>query len=1039
MPQEVCPFCSLDGHERVFYSDDAIVALWDGFAVSPGHALIVPRRHVATWFDATAEEHGALLRGLEIARAAALERYRPDGFNIGINVGAAAGQTIFHLHVHLIPRYAGDVPDPRGGVRYVIPSKANYLAPPAHVHANRLPPHFRKRPLVRGEDDHLADYLRDRLDRSSRVDVAVAFVKSAGVARIVDPLRALLERGGSVRFLTGDYLGGTEPDALEWLLELPGALALRVFEAEGTSFHPKAYIFHETGGPGVAYVGSSNLTEIALTRGVEWNYELVPTRDGDGFRDVVDAFEALFAHPRTREVTPEWIAGYRRRRPRAIQVFGHDYEPVEPAEPPPNPHPVQAEALRALEETRKAGNEAGLVVLATGLGKTWLSAFDSSRPEFGRVLFVAHREEILSQARETFRRVRPEARLGGYTGATREADADVLFASIQTIGRREHLARFAPEAFDYIVVDEFHHAAAASYRRLIDRFRPKFLLGLTATPERTDGGDLLALCGENLVYRCDLFEGISRGLLSPFHYFGVPDEVDYDQIPWRGTRFDEEALTTAVATKARAENALEQWRKRAGKRTLAFCVSRRHADFMAEYFEKAGVRAAAVHSGPSSAGRAESLAALRSGELRVLFAVDMFNEGLDVPEIDTVLMLRPTESRIIWLQQFGRGLRKADEKPFVTVVDYIGNHRVFLTKPRALLGLAAGQVAVRDALRLLQTGRFELPPGCEVTYELEAIEILRKLTGGAHAPAEVLLAYYEEFVEEHGVRPRAVEAFHDGFNPRAAARAYGSWFGFVRAMGGLDPAETAALESAADFLAYLEKTPMTRSYKMLVLEAMLARDAFPGEIRIDDLVDGFAVAARRSAALRRDVSVLDDREALKRMILDWPVARWIQGRGTGGVQYFEREGDLFRTSQRLAVTNREAFARLVRELVEWRLAAYVTTRDTAARAGGGVVCKVNHSGGRPIIFPLNRKLHPDLPSGWTEIEVEGEIYLANFVMKAVNVVRRPNSKTNELAKILRSFFGESAGRPGTRHYVVFERHRGVLRLRPAQPPEGGDA
>ncbi|MGB5038024.1 MAG: DEAD/DEAH box helicase family protein, partial [Blastocatellia bacterium] len=550
----------------------------------------------------------------------------------------------------------------------------------------------------------------------------------SGVALVEDRIRALLDRGGSLRFLTGDYLGATDPDALEWLLSLTGNRDLKGFEAAGTSFHPKAYIVHGADGTGTAFVGSSNLTRIALTSGVEWNYGLAATTDPDGYRDVADAFETLFAHERAKPLTQAWIDDYRRRRPRLVQyprsaeaaAVGH-----EPPEPPHDPHEVQREALLALEQSREDGNEAGLVVLATGLGKTWLSAFDSSRPEYRRVLFVAHRAEILAQARESFRRMRPGASFGFYSGQERTSEAEVLFASIQTIGRRNHLDQFARDAFDYIVVDEFHHAAAPSYRRLIDHFLPKFLLGLTATPERTDGGDLLALCDENLVYKCDLCEGISRGLLSPYHYFGVPDVVDYAQIPWRSTRFDEEALTTAVATEARAQNALEQWRERAGTRTLAFCVSQRHADFMKKHFQSAGMPVAAVHSGPTSDPRGKSVQDLKAGLIRILFAVDMFNEGLDVPEIDTVLMLRPTESRIIWLQQFGRGLRRAADKPYLTVIDYIGNHRSFLVKPRALLGLGPGHAEVRDALARLETNNYELPPGCEVTYELEAVDILR--------------------------------------------------------------------------------------------------------------------------------------------------------------------------------------------------------------------------------------------------------------------------------------------------------------------------
>ena len=238
----------------------------------------------------------------------------------------------------------------------------------------------------------------------------------------------------------------------------------------------------------------------------------------------------------------------------------------------PVPHEVQLEALAALEGTREAGNTAGLVVLATGLGKTWLSAFDSRRPEYKTVLFVAHREEIFRQAMRTFR-----DSASGVTGVstteTEKHPADVLFASIQTL-RAAHLhTLFKRDAFDYLIVDEFHHAAARTYRRLINYFEPKFLLGLTATPERTDGGDLLALCGEISSTAADVAEGIGKDLLCPFDYFGVPDLVDYDNIPWRSSRFDEEELTKPVATKARAQNALgqlsEAWRRGAPRILLS--------------------------------------------------------------------------------------------------------------------------------------------------------------------------------------------------------------------------------------------------------------------------------------------------------------------------------------------------------------------------------------------------------------------------------------------------------------------------------------
>jgi superfamily II DNA or RNA helicase len=568
------------------------------------------------------------------------------------------------------------------------------------------------------------------LASASRADIVVSFILGSGLDSVFEHLQDLLSRGSRLRILTGDYLGITDPDALMRLMDLEGAVTRRVFEtgSEGAplitpatrSFHPKAYIFSRGEG-GTAFVGSSNLSAAALTTAVEWNYRVLSSSEGAGFAETVAAFETLFAHPSTRELTAAWIERYRARRPIRSPVMDADVVIDEPL-PPVEPNAVQALALAALEDTRAKGNRAGLVVLATGLGKTWLAAFDSNRPEFRRVLFVGHREEILAQALATFRRIRPSAVLGHYTGVRKDGHADVLFASIQTLGRREHLGQFAPDSFDYIVVDEFHHAAAASYRKLIAYFQPKFLLGLTATPERTDGGDLLALCQQNLVFRRDLVEGVRQGLLSPFHYFGVPDEVDYRNIPWRSTRFDEEALTTAVATQRRAQNALDLFRKHAARRALGFCVSQRHADFMAAFFTDRGIRAVAVHSGTSSAPRALSLEQLQVGQLEIVFAVDMFNEGVDLPLVDTVMMLRPTESKVLWLQQFGRGLRKAEGKERLTVIDYIGNHRVFLLKPQTLFGLppktsarrtVSGQVPsrlTRTATTRFLSGR-DLAPG----------------------------------------------------------------------------------------------------------------------------------------------------------------------------------------------------------------------------------------------------------------------------------------------------------------------------------------
>jgi superfamily II DNA or RNA helicase len=559
----------------------------------------------------------------------------------------------------------------------------------------------------------------------------------------------------------------------------------------------------------------------------------------------------------------------------------------------------------------------------------------------------------------------------------------VLFASVQTLGRARHLERFDPRAFDYIVVDEFHHAAARTYRRLIDHFEPRFLLGLTATPERTDGGDLLALCQENLVCRCDLAEGSREGLLSPFHYFGVPDEVDYSNIPWRSSRFDEEELTRAVATQSRARNAFEQYHTRAGRRTLAFCCSTRHADFMRRFFVEQRVRAAAVHSEASSDPRARSLERLAAGEIDVIFAVDMFNEGVDLPDVDTVMMLRPTESRILWLQQLGRGLRRAPDKSHLTVIDYIGNYRTFLLKPQALFDLPPGDAAIERTLNLLREGRADLPPGCEVTYELRTVDILRARLRQSSSEERIRL-HYDDLRERTGARPTATEMYHEGYNPRSLRKRHGSWLGFVAEMRDLTPQEQALVREGAPaaFLAAPEATEMTRSYEMLLLEAMLNAGRFPGEISIGELAAGVRRLGRRSAALARDLAVsLDDEAALRRHLEKNPINAFTGGKGTGGVAYLSYESGQLRTTFDVPEASHEVFADLVREIVDWRLAEYLDRSGTDDQEDPDrqFVCNVAQANGRPILFLPSGERRPVIPEGWTRISVEDEELEANFV------------------------------------------------------------
>lgn len=350
-----CPFCA-PAAGRIFHRDSLVIGIWDGYPVSRGHALLIPVRHVATWFDATLEERDALMRATDVARMA-IEATGPiDGYNVGINIGAAAGQTVFHLHVHVIPRRAGDTPDPRGGVRHVFPKLANYVRDSATEllapYVNSAAP---KTLWTGGESDPLLPQLKERLSRAKAADIVVAFTLRSGVEQLFPYLQDLLNRKGSLRLMTGDYLGASDPDALIRLLDLQGNVQCRVFQTDKSlapgsrtrSFHPKAYLLRAPDGACAAFIGSSNLSLTALTDGVEWNYRVLRTADDAEWIQIQSAFDTVFSSPHSLELTVEWIEGYRQRRSSVLPNAAAEIEPDPPASTP-TPHAIQAEALEAL-------------------------------------------------------------------------------------------------------------------------------------------------------------------------------------------------------------------------------------------------------------------------------------------------------------------------------------------------------------------------------------------------------------------------------------------------------------------------------------------------------------------------------------------------------------------------------------------------------------------------------------------------------------------------------------------------------------------
>ena len=784
-----------------------------------------------------------------------------------------------------------------------------------------------------GLDDPFLSRILNSIYRADEIELAVSFIKSSGLELIYPALvDALTLRQAKLTVLTSDYLDITDPQALRILMLLAERGAdVRLYQAgSNSSFHLKTYIFLRTKQgrilDGTAYIGFSNISRAALTDGIEWNYAIgFQENNADKailcFEEIRKEYRCLLMHPDIVRLDHQWIEAYEKRRnppDKAVSPGSADSEL-----PVPEPNSVQYEALQALADTRNEGYRRGLVVMATGLGKTYLAAFDSAEMAAERVLFVAHREEILLQAENTFQRIHPHKRVGRYTGKQKDANVDLLFASVQTLGKQRHLDNFSSQYFDYIVVDEFHHAAASTYRELIGHFNPRFLLGLTATPERTDQSDILSLCDENLVFTYDLFQGVRQQLLCPFSYYGIYDEsVNYDEIPWRNGRFDPESLSNKLATLARARHALQQWRDKAQYRTLAFCVSIKHACFMAERFKKEGVKAVAVYGG-SDIPRIEALQQLEKGDIEIIFSVDLFNEGVDLPAIDTVMMLRPTDSKVLFIQQLGRGLRRHPDKERLVILDFIGNHKGFLNKPQALFGIGATNVALASFAQSLREGKLALPPGCYVNYDLKIIDFLAKLKG------DDVSKDYQTLSNSLGRRPTLSEYYRSGASLQRLRKQYGQWWRLVEDQDDLAESEILCLDQYEAFFREVQITPMTKSFKAVLLEALLENDGFRVSPTLDELAEwSLEVFQRRRsfiADLRKDFQDIEHVET-KKWFGYWkgnPVNAWIGGnKQTNKKRWFEVNDNRFQPTFSIQPAVSETFQAMLQELVEYRLAAY---------------------------------------------------------------------------------------------------------------------
>lgn len=604
--------------------------------------------------------------------------------------------------------------------------------------------------------------IQTEIGTAHRIDLVMAFIRRSGIRPFLEAFRRHCDRGQPLRVLTTTYTGSTELEALEMLRDL-GAEVRVSYDTSSTRLHAKAWLFHRGAGVSTAYVGSSNLTHMAQVSGLEWNIRASGARNPDVIEKVGAVFEAYWE---SGDFAPFVAAEFEERSLRQEPTLRAALSPLEI-----RLEPFQARLLEEIEVARERGRHRNLLVSATGTGKTVMAAMDYARLrdrlDRGRLLFVAHRTEILEQSLATYGHALRDRDFGElWVGGKRPKRWDHVFASIQSLSRAE-LENFDSDHFDVVVVDEFHHAAAKSYQALLDHVAPQELLGLTATPERADGLPILDWFDGRISAELRLWDAIDQHRLVPFEYFGVHDGVDLTRVAWkRGRGYDVLGLTNLyTADDAWARLVLNQLSKRVddlgSMRALGFCVSVDHARFMARVFNEAGVASTAVWGDSPEDERREALDQLRRGDIHVLFSVDLFNEGVDLPRVDTLLLLRPTDSPTLFLQQLGRGLRRHAGKNSCLVLDFVGRHRRefrFDRRLRALLGGSRKHVEQQVA-----TGFPFLPAGCHMELEPQAREIVlesirRAVPARWSAKADELRRLHEEgrgslpaFLEDAGL------------------------------------------------------------------------------------------------------------------------------------------------------------------------------------------------------------------------------------------------------------------------------------------------
>ena len=782
------------------------------------------------------------------------------------------------------------------------------------------------------------------LKKAVSVDIIVSFLMESGVKMLLKELDNALNRGARIRILTGNYLGITQPSALYLIKrKLGDRVDLRFYNEKNRSFHPKSYIFHYVDHSEI-YIGSSNVSRSALTSGIEWNYRFSSRTDQKNYEIFFKTFEDLFEN-HSIAIDDEELKRYSKNwhKPavsKDLEKYDHSEEEFGDTNVRVlyEPRGAQIEALCALEDTRSEGAKRALVQAATGVGKTYLAAFDSKNYE--RVLFVAHREEILKQAAVSFKNVRNSDDYGFFNGEQKCTDHSVIFASVATLGRQEYLNEkyFSKDYFDYLVIDEFHHAVNEQYRRIVNYFQPQFLLGLTATPERMDGRNIYEICDYNVPYEISLKDAINKGMLVPFHYYGIYDATDYSKLHIVRGKYDEKELNeTYIGNVRRHDLIYKYYCKYGSKRALGFCCSRAHAEEMAKEFCKRGIPSVAVYSnadGAFSEDRSVAIEKLKNGEIKVIFSVDMFNEGVDITSVDMVMFLRPTESSIVFLQQLGRGLRKSKGKEYLNVLDFIGNYE----KAGRVRSLLTGRTW-SETQQYHPADRSAYPDDCLIDFDMKLIDYFAEMDKKQLKVKDQIRNEFYRVKETLGKRPSRIELFtymdddiyqmaitHSKENP------FKRYLEYLRDLNELTSDEEVFCQGIGrEFISLIENTNMSKVYKMPVLMAFYNH----GDVRLavseEELLESWKEFFNTGTNWKdldakltyREYLEISDKEHVKK-ILQMPVHFLLE---SGKGFFVKKEGVALALREELAdVVGNPVFVEQMKDVVEYRVMDYYQRR-----------------------------------------------------------------------------------------------------------------